>query len=178
MFRPQPVVAITIDSDSEASKWHASGVFTLCQRRPRNAISSRITQEASPWRKSGPAESESQRKAGRVFDTEQESEALVVKALLESAGIDSKISGIDTVQNVLPIWRHHHSGARGDEPRPASCFEDYHRFAPPRKRRRNRPLTTPPETAEYDIRSTEDPQLRSNRRTVQIKTGSAIQSVR
>ena len=31
----------------------------------------------------------------RVFDTEQESEALVVRGLLESAGIDSDITSLD-----------------------------------------------------------------------------------
>jgi hypothetical protein len=37
-----------------------------------------------------------------VFDTDQESEALVVQSLLESAGIDAIISGIDAPQDVLP----------------------------------------------------------------------------
>jgi len=38
----------------------------------------------------------------RVFDTEQESEALVVRGLLESAGIDSDITSIDAQQDILP----------------------------------------------------------------------------
>ena len=38
----------------------------------------------------------------RVFDTEQESEALVVRGLLESAGIDSDITALDAPQDVLP----------------------------------------------------------------------------
>lgn len=38
----------------------------------------------------------------KVFDTEQESEALVVHGLLESAGIDSDITSIDAQQEILP----------------------------------------------------------------------------
>jgi hypothetical protein len=37
-----------------------------------------------------------------VFDSEQESEALVVQSLLESAGIDAIITGFDAPQDVLP----------------------------------------------------------------------------
>jgi hypothetical protein len=53
------------------------------------------------------AESESQRALDNaelveVFDTQQESEALVVKGLLESAGIESVITGLDAPQEVLP----------------------------------------------------------------------------
>ena len=38
----------------------------------------------------------------KVFDSEQESEALVVKGLLDSAGIDSVIVSLDAPQEVLP----------------------------------------------------------------------------
>lgn len=38
----------------------------------------------------------------RVFDTEQESEAMVVRGLLESAGIDCDITALDAPQDVLP----------------------------------------------------------------------------
>ncbi len=38
----------------------------------------------------------------RVFDTEQESEALVVNGLLQSAGIQSDITSLDAPQDVLP----------------------------------------------------------------------------
>lgn len=38
----------------------------------------------------------------QVFDTQEESEAMVVRGLLESAGIDALISGLDTPQDVLP----------------------------------------------------------------------------
>ncbi|MFY9904350.1 MAG: DUF2007 domain-containing protein [Terriglobales bacterium] len=38
----------------------------------------------------------------KVFDTEQETEALVVRGLLESNGIDSDVKSIDAVQDVYP----------------------------------------------------------------------------
>ena len=38
----------------------------------------------------------------KVFDTEQENEALVVQGLLESAGIESDLKSIDAVQNAFP----------------------------------------------------------------------------
>jgi hypothetical protein len=38
----------------------------------------------------------------KVFDTEQESEAMVVHGLLESAGIDSDITSLDAQQELLP----------------------------------------------------------------------------
>jgi hypothetical protein len=38
----------------------------------------------------------------RVFDTEQESEALVVRGLLESADIDCDITSLDAQQDILP----------------------------------------------------------------------------
>jgi hypothetical protein len=38
----------------------------------------------------------------RVFDTDQESEALVVQGLLESADIDSDISSLEAPQDILP----------------------------------------------------------------------------
>ena len=38
----------------------------------------------------------------RVFDTEQESEAMVVRGLLESAGIDADITSLDAQQDILP----------------------------------------------------------------------------
>jgi hypothetical protein len=37
-----------------------------------------------------------------VFDTEQESEAMVVRGLLQSAGIDSIITSYDAPQDILP----------------------------------------------------------------------------
>ncbi len=38
----------------------------------------------------------------KVFDTEQESEAMVVRGLLESAGIPAVIQNLDAPQDVLP----------------------------------------------------------------------------
>jgi hypothetical protein len=38
----------------------------------------------------------------KVFDTEQEPEALVVQGLLESAGIVSELKAIDVTQNAFP----------------------------------------------------------------------------
>ena len=38
----------------------------------------------------------------RVFDTEQESEAMVVRGLLESQGIESELTAIDAPQDILP----------------------------------------------------------------------------
>jgi len=38
----------------------------------------------------------------RVFDTEQESEAMVVRGLLESSGIDSDLTSLDAQQDILP----------------------------------------------------------------------------
>jgi Putative prokaryotic signal transducing protein len=38
----------------------------------------------------------------KVFDTEQESEAMVVKGLLESAGIDVDMTSLDAVRETFP----------------------------------------------------------------------------
>jgi len=38
----------------------------------------------------------------RVFDSERESEALIVSGLLESAGIDSDVTSTDAAQNIYP----------------------------------------------------------------------------
>ena len=38
----------------------------------------------------------------KIFDAEQESEAIVVQGLLESAGIDSDLKSIDAVQDAFP----------------------------------------------------------------------------
>lgn len=63
----------------------------------------------------------------RVFDTEQASEALVLKGLLDSAGIDSKISGIDTVQEVLPFGGTIILVREEDEERARQLIEEYRR---------------------------------------------------
>ena len=38
----------------------------------------------------------------KVFDTEQETEAMVVKGLLESAGIDADLKSINAMQDSIP----------------------------------------------------------------------------
>jgi len=38
----------------------------------------------------------------KVFDSEQESEALVVKGLLDSAGIDSDLTSVEAIQEMFP----------------------------------------------------------------------------
>jgi putative signal transducing protein len=38
----------------------------------------------------------------KVFDAEQESEALVVSGLLEAAGIDNDVTSTDAAQNIYP----------------------------------------------------------------------------
>jgi len=38
----------------------------------------------------------------RVFDTEQETEAMVVRGLLDSAGIEADITSLDAPQDILP----------------------------------------------------------------------------
>jgi len=59
-----------------------------------------MAQGNSPARpKTGPDPNE---KLVKVFDSEQESEALVVSGLLESAGIDSTVTSTDAAQNVYP----------------------------------------------------------------------------
>jgi hypothetical protein len=56
-------------------------------------------EESVPGESERPSPNE---KLVRVFDTEQESEALVVRGLLESAGIDSDITSLDAQQDILP----------------------------------------------------------------------------
>jgi hypothetical protein len=46
--------------------------------------------------------SESHNELVRVFDTEQETEAMVVRSLLESAGIDAITQNLDAPQDILP----------------------------------------------------------------------------
>jgi hypothetical protein len=42
-------------------------------------------------------------KLSKVFDCEQESEGLVVRGLLESAGIDTLMTAVDTDQELFPM---------------------------------------------------------------------------
>jgi hypothetical protein len=59
----------------------------------------RLTDASSPAAKANPNPNE---KLVRVFDTEQESEALIVRGLLESAGIDADLTSLDAQQDILP----------------------------------------------------------------------------
>ncbi len=47
-------------------------------------------------------EGEDNRELVEVFDTQQESEAMVVRGLLESAGLEALMSSLDAPQDVLP----------------------------------------------------------------------------
>ena len=38
----------------------------------------------------------------KVFDSEQESEVLIVKGLLDAAGIDSDMTSVDVIQDMFP----------------------------------------------------------------------------
>lgn len=49
-----------------------------------------------------PSHGEPNEKLVEVFDTREESEAMVVQGLLESAGIESMISGTEATQEILP----------------------------------------------------------------------------
>lgn len=49
-----------------------------------------------------PASPNPHEKLVRVFDSEQESEAMVVRGLLESAGIECDITALDAPQDILP----------------------------------------------------------------------------
>jgi hypothetical protein len=57
---------------------------------------------ADPTSTSGEQRPNPNEKLVRVFDTEQESEAMVVHGLLESAGIDSDLTSLDAQQDILP----------------------------------------------------------------------------
>jgi hypothetical protein len=52
--------------------------------------------------KSGGERPNPNEKLVRVFDTEQESEAMIVRGLLESAGIDADLTSLDAQQDILP----------------------------------------------------------------------------
>ena len=92
----------------------------------------------------------------RVFDTEQESEALVVKGLLESAGIDSKIQRVDTAQSVLPIGGTVILVREEDEPAARQLLEDYRR-SPAQEAAEEAQFDAAAETAEYSTLPSEGP---------------------
>lgn len=49
-----------------------------------------------------PSQPDPNEKLVKIFDTEQETEAMVVQGLLESAGIDSDLKSIDATQETFP----------------------------------------------------------------------------
>ena len=63
----------------------------------------------------------------RVFDTEQESEAMVVKGLLDSAGIDSHFGDNENSPDVLPVGGVGIMVREGDAPRALQVIEEYRR---------------------------------------------------
>ena len=63
----------------------------------------------------------------RVFDTEQETEALVVRGLLESAGIDCQLGGSENSQDVLPVGGIGVLVREEDAPRALQVIEEYRR---------------------------------------------------
>ncbi len=79
----------------------------------------------------------------KVFDSEQESEAMIVKGLLESAGIDSDLTAAALVQDMFPglggmiiLVREQDAGTA------RQLIEDY---------RQSVPATEEDETAEIDV---------------------------
>ena len=63
----------------------------------------------------------------RVFDTEQESEAMVVQGLLESAGINAQIGDAENSQDVLPVGGVGLLVRQGDAARALQVIEEYRR---------------------------------------------------
>ena len=57
---------------------------------------------ANPATKAGEQRPDPNVKLVKIFDTERESEALVVRGLLESAGIDADMTSIDAPQDTFP----------------------------------------------------------------------------
>jgi hypothetical protein len=55
-----------------------------------------------PEKNTPPVQPNPNEKLVKIFDTEQESEAMMVKGLLDSAGIDSDIKSIDAPQDTFP----------------------------------------------------------------------------
>jgi len=57
---------------------------------------------AAPATQPGSPQPDPHEKLVKIFDTEQETEAMVVKGLLESAGIDVDLRSIDAPQDTFP----------------------------------------------------------------------------
>ncbi len=63
----------------------------------------------------------------RVFDTEKEAEALVIKGLLESAGIESNVAALDFPQDVMPMGGTVVTVREEDVDRAQGIIEEYRR---------------------------------------------------
>jgi len=57
---------------------------------------------AEPLKDSSSTAPQPDEKLIRVFDAEQESEAMVVRGLLESQGIEAELTALDAPQDILP----------------------------------------------------------------------------
>src|SRR5258708_234091 len=85
----------------------------------------------------------------RVFDTDEETEALWVKGLLDSAGIDAQIRGVDNTQDVLPIGGTVIVVREEDEPAARQLLEDYQR-SPAQEADEEAAFDATAETAEFE----------------------------
>ena len=63
----------------------------------------------------------------RVFDSEQESEAMVVKGLLDSAGIDAQFGANENSPDVLPVGGIGILVREGDSAQARQVIEEYRR---------------------------------------------------
>ena len=63
----------------------------------------------------------------RIFDTEQDSEAMVVQGLLESAGINCQIGDAENSQDVLPVGGIGLLVRQEDAARALQVIEEYRR---------------------------------------------------
>lgn len=63
----------------------------------------------------------------RVFDTEQESEALIVRGLLDSAGIECQLGESENVPDVLPVGGIGILVRQEDAARAMQVIEEYRR---------------------------------------------------
>ncbi len=78
----------------------------------------------------------------KIFDTEQENEAIVVKGLLESAGIESDLKSIAAVQETFPgVGGNAPAGARRRRSRSGKNYRRLPQLATPRRRDRNQCLS-------------------------------------
>ncbi len=67
----------------------------------------------------------------KIFDTEQENEAIVVQGLLESAGIESDLKSIDAVQDMFPgVGGTVIFVREGDAPEAEKIIEAYRKLPP------------------------------------------------